>query len=382
MYKWLDNLWREVKKQGETIGLLFVAFGTLVIFAVGILTMFGLRVEIGIFNTGIATLSLGLGLIALGRGTKSEEQMRALANLQFDEKVVAMENYMDEFSEPTFSSASLEPEYRKFMWDLRAMTHVARWADETRRREARERLDRIRKHLAGKMDDTRLNGVKRLCDDIWPVQTETIDNETKPSQTLRRCEMTPLSDKEMKFIYEFLPDRESYHHHKEQMAYIIFPIEAAWLTAMMTINWCGLSAIPSGQAMLIGIVSAFWLILHLFMRWQLRLRRLAALQVGALVAVILENLNTSSPEGTKKSNSENTSGRQQRWAWLCTCADFLIPFTRARIPSDVSYPKWFQDKIESQHTGAVFDEHLVTWGSWLILAIMICGIILRYRSGL
>ena len=108
-----------------------------------------------------------------------------------------------------------------------------------------------------------------------------------------------LRPDEIDFAYKFLSDRESYHDHKEQMAYVGFLIVTAFFTAIMTFNWKESLACP--QTML-SLAIPFWAFLHVFIRWQLRLRRFAALQVAALLSVILKNLTQVDEGETKGSN--------------------------------------------------------------------------------
>ncbi|MBI4334068.1 MAG: hypothetical protein HY673_22625 [Chloroflexi bacterium] len=88
--------------------------------------------------------------------------------------------------------------------------------------------------------------------------------------------MYKLSDIDVKFACEFLRNRKAYHQHKEQMAYIGFLAQAAFFTATVT---SGAAPARFSQPILAFAV-VFWLSLHLFMRWQLRLRRYAPLQVA------------------------------------------------------------------------------------------------------
>lgn len=165
----------------KATGIALVALGVLVNFS-SYLTK-DLSLKATVIGVGVGIIGVGVGFLGMWIAQGSENKMRAMANLEFDEKVVAMENYMDEFSEPAFSVDNLQSEYRKFVWDLRATTHVARWADEKRRIEARQRLDRIMGRLTGKMDDTRLDEVKTLCDQIWSNDSGAISLLSKVIDT-------------------------------------------------------------------------------------------------------------------------------------------------------------------------------------------------------
>ena len=95
------------------------------------------------------------------------EKMIALANLEFDEKAAILENYLDLFSNPAVGTRIDDTCQRRFLCDLRAETQVAKWADKKKRLEARQQLDKIMGHIAGKVDDTMFEEMKGLCDHIW-----------------------------------------------------------------------------------------------------------------------------------------------------------------------------------------------------------------------
>lgn len=199
--------------------------------------------------------------------------------------------------------------------------------------------------------------------------------------------MKKLSQEDTKFAYNFLADREAYHHHKEQMAYIGFLVQTAFFTAIMTFNWA--SSSPSTTNMppefLLILAVPFWAFVHLFVRWQLRLRRYAALQVAALLSALLNNLSGSREETTGDGNSagrENATDKTgSRWRkgfrWLLDWSFWPCPSAFPYADVDVSkFPSWYQEEFRSaisKGTGAVLGERLVTWGSGLILI----GIIIR-----
>lgn len=173
-------VWQAAKQSGEPLGVMFFFVGVSILVVAAFLATGAPSVGIAVGGIGLAMISIALGFIALGIGAKSEEQTAALANLQFDEKAVAMENYLKEFGEGVTVSTSggtyppagpppeIQSEYKKFLWDLRAMSEVARWADSQKRAEAASRLGEIRKTLVGKIRDTDLGEVARLCSQIGP----------------------------------------------------------------------------------------------------------------------------------------------------------------------------------------------------------------------
>ncbi len=128
----------------------------------------GWAIVVGVLSLWLGANSLSIAENALSIAKESDGKMTAVANLEFDEKASVMEEYLDYFSSPVGTRAvSEEVNQRQFLNDLRAMTHVAKWADKKKRTEARQRLDKIREHIVGKVDDTIFEEVKKLCDQIW-----------------------------------------------------------------------------------------------------------------------------------------------------------------------------------------------------------------------
>ncbi len=193
--------------------------------------------------------------------------------------------------------------------------------------------------------------------------------------------MAKLSEGDEKFAYYFHNNQDVYHHHKEQMAYIGFLIQTAFFTAIMTINWNQNDADTSSltPVMMLAFVVPFWIFIHVFIRWQLRLRRLAAIKSATILRVILKNLDVNNKEiernenHTKQQNNTDCS----KSCWLSIVDRFLWPVSSSLVESDIKiaeYPNWFQKEFNSrltEGTGAHAGEILVTCGSWIILIGMI-----------
>ena len=186
-----------------------------------------------------------------------------------------------------------------------------------------------------------------------------------------------LDEDAKRFAYAFLSDRQAYHTHKETSAYAIFLVETGLFSALVTTKTIS-EFLDRGApiwALLLYIV-CIWLLLHVFMRWQLRNRRIAALQVGTLISALLDSLQ-SPPPATSKSQ------RKPRYDYLYL--DFIIPCPDATFMGDVElscYPQWFRERYlaqQSKGTGASFGEKFPTYGSILMLitavaAVVACGV--------
>jgi hypothetical protein len=70
----LKQVWPEMKNRGETIGLVFLIWGTMVLLAQFALVLSGLRTESGLLGASLGLLSVGLGSIAVGMAAKSDKR--------------------------------------------------------------------------------------------------------------------------------------------------------------------------------------------------------------------------------------------------------------------------------------------------------------------
>lgn len=179
--------------------------------------------------------------------------------------------------------------------------------------------------------------------------------------------MTVLTDDDNEFAYAFLADRESYHNHKENSAYAVFLVEASLFGALLTTNAYGnfIENLPNANGAFLMFVIFIWALLHVFMRWQLRNRRIAALQVAILISALLDNLDGRELVIQKTEETRNSPMD----SWL----DYVIPRPSSTTRSKVDikdYPEWYRSRyliVQSKGTGAVFAEIFPTYGSIIML---------------
>ncbi len=81
---------------------------------------------------------------------------------------------------------------------------------------------------------------------------------------------------------------ETYHNHKEQMAYSIFALQGAFFIGLFLLgNWPpGVEALNREVLTFIFIVT--WLLFHFALRFQLRNRRIAAILVSAFYDALMK----------------------------------------------------------------------------------------------
>lgn len=186
-----------------------------------------------------------------------------------------------------------------------------------------------------------------------------------------------LNTNDEKFAYEFLRDRQTYHSQKENAANAVFLLETGLFGAFIgSTSKTQITEIVStfgwGFAILVMFV---WCLLHVFMRWQLRNRRIAALQVATLVNALLDHLSDGTVDAIPPKDS----------APPCHCFDFLdylVPKPQSTIIGDVAverYPDWYRVRflgVQGQGTGAQFGEIFPTYGSITMLFLALAYVLL------
>ena len=114
--------------------------------------------------------------------------------------------------------------------------------------------------------------------------------------------------------------------------------------------------------------------MHIYIRWQLRNRRCAAIIYGGALRALAEWVNREpSEDDLGKYNPKQNSPKIQVVivTRLTTLLDYIIPFPYATLHQDVTndkYPKWLAEAIQQQEndsTGAIKAEWLVTLGSFV-----------------
>jgi len=177
-----------------------------------------------------------------------------------------------------------------------------------------------------------------------------------------------LSEKDKQFAYAFLSERESYHSHKESSAYTIFAVEAGFFGALLTTDWYTkiVSATCCPKLIILTFfIVPIWVLVHTFMRWQLRNRRIAALQVGTIIAALLDDLKAVDDVVAQHSGQHITG--------IMRLMDYFVPVYSATVMGDIdikSFPDWYRNryiKFQQNGTGAVTAEWFPTIGSLLIL---------------
>jgi len=193
--------------------------------------------------------------------------------------------------------------------------------------------------------------------------------------------MTEESESRIKRVTALLESRmsqmHSYHDHKETMAHAAVVVALAYVGGIISIQvwppvWVPTICASRDIVALVGSMAG-WLLIHVYLRWQLRNRRVAALYVACLLKVLSKWTLTPPSQEDLAPYTETCSNRSRVHTWI----DFLAPWPWARVPSDeglAGYPKAMVTEYWQTKTGAVFGETLVSLGSILLGLILLARI--------
>jgi hypothetical protein len=195
--------------------------------------------------------------------------------------------------------------------------------------------------------------------------------ETPVTEELEsRIKLTALLESRMSQMH-------SYHDHKETMAHAAVVVVLAYVGGVISIQKWPPEWVPticaSRDSVALAGAMAVWLFIHVYLRWQLRNRRVAALYVACLLKVLRGWTFTPPSQEDLQPYAQTASKRSSMHTWI----DFLVPWPQARVPSDEGlegYPTAMVEEYLRTKTGAVFAETLVTFGSILLGLILLARI--------
>lgn len=215
----------------------------------------------------------------------------------------------------------------------------------------------------------------------WKLKIENL--------TLKEFDYSDRVKKALKLIEISLPLESAYHDHKETMAHVGMAIQIAFCTGVITLqewppNWIGefsiLGLSVSPQLSSFCCLFSIWLLIHVFVRWQLRNRRYAAIKYSGLHRALgkwtfkspkVEELVPYDPN--KHIEIRNKFPKHTKWA------NFLDKYFIPRniwIKSDTEEAELPVGLVEEiacqacQSTGAMKSEWLLTIGSFVLISIV------------
>jgi len=188
------------------------------------------------------------------------------------------------------------------------------------------------------------------------------------------------------FLELLLAQYETYHNHKENMAHAGFLLQLGALVAAITANeipppWMNSLLCP--KMLTTAALVATWFMTNLFIRWQLRNRRFAALLFAAILATLRDwAVNEPSDEELQPEKSNKPSSEKPCWSNLVlsrilVLIDYLLPLPSTMLHSDVpllKYPKGLNNRFKEQQqvgTGAIKSECFLFIAGAVLLALAI-----------
>jgi hypothetical protein len=133
----LRELWYEMKKRGEIIGVVLIIVGFVGLLAQFALVLRGLRTESGLLGASLGLLSVGLGFVAIGMSAKLEEDVARLPTLFKNDTLTIAGQQLAEYV--------LTKEGKRRRKDIATRFRLS--TEEQSREEAQKRLDEDTKRV-------------------------------------------------------------------------------------------------------------------------------------------------------------------------------------------------------------------------------------------
>lgn len=187
----------------------------------------------------------------------------------------------------------------------------------------------------------------------------------------------PRIERHTKLLELLLAQSETYHNHKETMAHAGVLLQIALVAGMVSVDPWPPSWVPevhiSARVLIAVAFVALWLLIHVFVRWQLRNRRSAALTNAACLRTLRKWATTPPTDDDLKPYQVKSSQKPSVRIFL---DEDFIPPPSVTLHYDVDkedYPSGMVQEWINQEgnlgTGAVRAEWLLLIGSILILGI-------------
>ena len=218
------------------------------------------------------------------------------------------------------------------------------------------------------------NDLKKINDDKNPNSIPDLVQELKDTyNVINKLKNNKLEN----YANILLSDISVYHNHKETMAHAAFLVEVALFGAIMTMtkwppDWVPSICISEKTVTVAGIFIV-WSTIHIFMRWQLRKRRDAAVRFAGIIRAIRKWIDEPPSTEDYKPYKSGLSLREDKFNLL----DFIIVWPKAKIFSDVEVdgePAGLVQGLREQEnigTGAVRAEYILTYGSIIIFLFIV-----------
>lgn len=194
------------------------------------------------------------------------------------------------------------------------------------------------------------------------------------------CDENELANRAIKFAECLLSNNMSYHDHKETMAHACVVLEIAifgWI--MSNGGWAIATSVRFIWFFLVSIV--VWLLLHVYIRWELRLRRLSAFFGHGIRKVMIKWTSTNPTmeelQPYEESNKNNAKGPCLFWIIL----DLIVPCFCGSLPLEhapIGYPTAL---VEAFKKAEVDGDECLYLGEWLpsVFSLLIISVVVLRR---
>lgn len=163
-----------------------------------------------------------------------------------------------------------------------------------------------------------------------------------------------------------------YHNHKETMAHVGVAVQMAVFGAILVADTWPPSWVPSitiDQRIVAAIcIFGIWAFVHVFVRWQLRQRRVAASWYAAMITTLAKW--TVTPPTIKTPLTTKNKTKKDR---LKTFIDHIYPVV-TELTSDIEiedYYKELKESLEEQKTRAIGGEVILFFASAMMLLLIL-----------
>ena len=193
-------------------------------------------------------------------------------------------------------------------------------------------------------------------------------------------------ERAQKLLEHLLAEMDSYHNHKESMAHagllIMLAIGGGILSlAVWPPEWIPPSLLGLRRYSIAFLGTVFLLVLcHIYIRWQLRYRRAAAIMYNGALLALAEWVRR---EPTKEDLAPYCPQKTSIFADLTILLDYIFPFPYAPPNYPIAmahFPVWLANNInqEAERLRFIWSEWLVWGGSFIVFVII--GIRLYFNS--
>ena len=177
--------------------------------------------------------------------------------------------------------------------------------------------------------------------------------------------MSPEEKEKKESVKTLLNFYAPYHAHKENMAYAGMLLLFGIFSAVIKLEFDAVSNLPE-RPCIIAIIAVLWLIIHMFIGWQLINRRTAAKIINATVKYLWGKSSIGEPQENKGCDFCKYIKR--------FIASIFWPYQFTDSVVKIEKPEELKGIIEQTEAGTCIEEWIFFFLSWGMLGALICVI--------